>query len=80
LGFILAISSSGTAKWTIQFQFSSTNLTSFFSPNYVLSFGKTRNDVLGVFTNEDPTNLNNIVLFYLTNIDITSTTAPSTAN
>ena len=41
----------------------SANLTSFFSANYLLSFGKTRNDVLGAFTNEDPINLNNIVLF-----------------
>ena len=55
-------------------------MLSFWSSNYLLSFGGPRNDVLMVMTNEHPTTLNKILLEYLKNIVLGSTTAPSTAN
>jgi len=54
-------------------------LKSFYSANYLLSFGDARNDLLVVHTNEDPTTPNQILLVYLKNIVLGTTTAPSTA-
>ena len=55
-------------------------MQSFYSPNYVLSFGGTRNDFLTVHTNEDPTDLHEILLEYLKGIVLGSTTPPVTAD
>ncbi len=54
-------------------------MESFWSANYLLSFGGSRNDVLMAMTNEHPTIPNKILLEYLKNIDTSSTTAPSSA-
>ena len=56
------------------------NLESFWSPNYLLSFGGPRNDVLMAMTNEHPTTPNKILLFYLKNIDTSSTNVPTGSN
>jgi hypothetical protein len=50
---------------------------SFWSPNYLLSFGGPRNDVLLAMTNENPTTPNKILLNYLQYIEIGSTNAPT---
>jgi hypothetical protein len=55
-------------------------LQSFWSVNYLLSFGGPRNDVLMAMTNEDPTTPNKILLFYFKNINLSSTTAPTASN
>ena len=54
---IIALSSSGTNQWLTWFTVPATS-TSFWTANYLLSFGGTRNDLLAACTNEDPTNLN----------------------
>ncbi len=51
-------------------------MESFFTGNYLLSFGGPRNDVLMAMTNEHPTILKKILLVYLKNIDTSSTIAP----
>ncbi len=55
-------------------------MQSFWSGNYLLSFGGPRNDVLMAMTNENPTNLNKILLQYSKNIVLGSTTAPTGTN
>ena len=55
-------------------------MTSFYTANYLLSFGGTRNDLVAVWTNEDPTNTNKILLEYLKGIEIGSTTPPTSAS
>ena len=52
-------------------------MKSFWSANYLLSFGGSRNDVLMALTNEHPTTPNKILLMYLNNIVIGSTTPPT---
>ncbi len=51
-------------------------MQSFWSPNYLLSFGGPQNDLLVVSTNEDQTTPNNILLFYIKNILLYSNMAP----
>ncbi len=55
-------------------------MVSFWSPNYLLSFGGLRNDVLMAMTNEDPNTLNMILLMYLKNIDLVLNPAPIGSN
>ena len=55
-------------------------MKSFWSPNFLLSFGGTRNDLLAALTNEDPMNINQIVLFNLKNIVLGATTRPTGSN
>ena len=77
---ILAVSSNdGMLKWYSYFGQDSTIVTSFWTLNYLLSFGGTRNDLLGALTNEHPSDLNQIMLMYLKNIGIDSITHPSTS-
>jgi len=52
-------------------------MQSFYSANYILSFGGARNDLLSAMTNEDPTTPNQILLVYLKNIVLGSTTRPT---
>ena len=64
-------------KWLTYFAYL-WSLQSFWSANYLLSFGRPQNDVLMVMTNEDPTTPNNILLFYLKNIDTSLFSSPLT--
>jgi hypothetical protein len=52
-------------------------LQSFWSASYLLSFGRLRNDLLLASTNEDQTTPNKILLEYLQNILLGSTTTPT---
>ena len=52
-------------------------MTSFYSPNYLLSFGGDRNDLLSAASNEDTINFNQIALVYIKNIDIHNNILPT---
>ncbi len=55
-------------------------MDSFWSCNYLLSFGGPRNDVLLAMTNEHPNTPNKILFMYLKNIVLGSTAAPTGSN
>ena len=55
-------------------------LESFWSVNYLLSFGGPRNDVLMALTNEHPTTPSKILLQYLKSIVLGSITPPTGSN